>query len=111
MVRVDIRADESGCDTVWTSPLKAPSSVAKLSASNGIAYYYSFDQGLQGTQDWSIVGLDFRTGKQVIKIPTGRGKVFDNNWASMSIGPDGSLYVGTTRGLVQVRSQLKSAQR
>jgi hypothetical protein len=111
VVRVDIRADESGCDTVWTSPLKAPSSVAKLSASNGIAYYYSFDQGPQGTQDWSVVGLDFRTGKQVIKIPTGRGKVFDNNWASMSIGPDGSLYVGTTRGLVQVRSQLKSVQR
>lgn len=112
VVRVDIRADESGCDTVWTSPLKVPSSVAKLSTRNGIAYYYSFDLTPQGTQDWSVVGLDFNTGKQVIKIPTGQGKVFDNNWSSMSIAPDGALYVGTTRGMIQIRDSTdKSAKR
>jgi hypothetical protein len=109
VVRVDVRADESGCDTVWTSPLKVPSVVPKLSTANGIAYFYSFDlakdaDGKQ-TQDWSIVGLDFITGKQVIKIPTGRGRPFDNNWASMSIGPDGSFYAGMTGGVVQVRSK------
>lgn len=112
VVRVDIRTDESGCDTVWTSPLKVPSSVAKLSTRNGIAYYYSFDLNPQGTQDWAVVGLDFNTGKQVIKIPTGRGKVFDNNWSSMSIAPDGALYVGTTRGMIQIRNSAeKSANR
>lgn len=107
VTRIDIRDDESGCDVVWTSPLKVPSVVAKLSAANGIVYYYSFDlvTGADGmeTQDWSIVGLDFRTGKQVIKIPTGRGRNFDNNWASMAIAPDGSFYAGVTGGLVQVR--------
>ncbi|MGB5076138.1 MAG: hypothetical protein WBO17_01500 [Sphingorhabdus sp.] len=109
VVRVDVRADESGCDTVWTSPLKSPSVVPKLSASSGIAYFYSFDlvTDAQGkpTQDWSIVGLDFKTGKQVIKIPTGQGKPFDNNWASMSIAPNGDFYAGMTGGLVQVRSR------
>ena len=54
-------------------------------------------------QDWSIVGLDFKTGKKVIRIPTGQGRAFDNNWASLSIGPDGSLYAGMTGGVVQVR--------
>jgi hypothetical protein len=107
VVRVDVRADESRCDTVWTSPLKVPSVVGKLSAANGIAYYYSFDLAKDArdkqVQDWSIVGLDFKTGKQVVKIPTGRGKAFDNNWASLSIGPDGSLYAGMTGGVVQVR--------
>ena len=111
VVRVDVRTDESGCDVVWTSPLKAPSVVAKLSAASGIAYFYSFDlvTGPDGkqTQDWAIVGLDFRTGRQVIKIPTGRGKAFDNNWASMSIGPDGSLYAGMTGGLVQARAKAR----
>lgn len=111
VVRVDIRADESGCDMVWTSPLKVPSVVPKLSAANGIAYFYSFDltQGTDGkeTQDWSIVGLDFKTGKQVIKIPTGRGKSFNNNWASMSVAPNGDFYVGVTGGLVQVRRRQK----
>lgn len=112
VVRVDVRTDESGCDTVWTSPLKVPSVVSKLSAASGIAYFYSFelakDADGKPTQDWSIVGLDFRTGKQVMKIPTGRGKSFDNNWASMSIGPDSSFYAGVTGGLVQVRAKSKS---
>jgi hypothetical protein len=107
VVRVDVRADGSGCDPVWTSPLKSPSVVPKMSAASGIAYFYSFDlvndaDGKQ-TQDWSIVGLDFRTGRQVIKIPTGRGRPFDNNWASMSIAPNGDFYAGMTGGLVQVR--------
>jgi hypothetical protein len=109
VVRVDVRVDESGCDTVWTSPLKVPSVVPKLSAANGIAYFYNFDlvKGADGkeTQDWSIVGLDFKTGKQVIKIPTGRGRKFDNNWASMSIAPNGDFYAGVTGGLVQVRQK------
>ena len=109
ILRLDVREDESGCDVVWTSPLKAPSVVPKLSAASGIAYFYSFDlvKDADGkeTQDWAIVGLDFRTGKQVIKIPTGRGRGFDNNWASMAIAPDGSFYAGVTGGLVQVRTK------
>lgn len=108
VVRVDVREDESGCDTVWTSPLKVPSVVPKLSAASGIAYFYSFDlaEDAQGAtiQEWAIVGLDFHTGRQVVKIPTGRGQSFDNNWASLSIAPDGSLYAGVTGGMVQVRA-------
>lgn len=110
-MRVDVRTDESGCDTVWTSPLKVPSVVPKLSAANGIVYFYSFDRitDSQGRpdQDWSIVGLDFMSGRQVIKIPTGRGKAFDNNWASMSIAPNGDFYAGMLGGLVQVRRRQK----
>ena len=111
VVRVDVRADESGCDTIWTSPLKVPSVVPKLSAASGIAYFYSFDLVTDAdgnpTQQWSIVGLDFKTGKQVIKIPTGVGKPFDNNWASMSIAPNGDFYAGMLGGLVQVRPAQK----
>ena len=81
----------------------SPSVVPKLSAGNGIAYFYSFDRASGGTQDWSVVGLDFRTGRQVIKIPTGRGPTFDNNWGSIAIGPDGTLYAAARRGLIQVR--------
>jgi len=31
VVRVDVREDESGCDIIWTNPLKVPSVVPKLS--------------------------------------------------------------------------------
>lgn len=107
VVRVDVRPDESGCDEVWTSSLRAPSVVAKLSAGNGIAYYYSYSVGkdAEGQQvpDWALVGLDFRTGREVLRVPTGRGKAWDNNWASLSIAPDGTLYGGATQGVWQVR--------
>jgi hypothetical protein len=114
VVRVDVRADEKGCDTIWTSPLKVPSVVPKLSAANGIAYFYSFDlvkneEGKQ-TQEWFVVGLDFKTGKQMLKIPTGRDRAYDNNWASLSISPSGDLFVGVTGGLVQVRSSNQKGQ-
>jgi hypothetical protein len=109
VVRVDVRSDESGCDVVWTSPLRVPSVVAKLSAGNGIAYYYSFelarDAAGNEVQHWTVVGLDFRSGREVIRIPTGRGKAWDNNWASLSIAPDGTLYAGVTSGLVQIRQR------
>lgn len=109
VVRLDVREDESGCDVVWTSPLKAPSVVPKLSADNGIAWFYSFESAGSGTsedaQDWAVVGLDFRTGREVIRIPTGRGRAWNNNWASLSIATDGTLYAGVTGGLVQVRQR------
>lgn len=105
VTRIDIREDESGCDVIWASDLVVPSVVAKLSQKTGIAYYYSFDLDKTGKQHWSIVGLDYMTGKLVQKIPTGTGLAWDNNWSSLAIGPDGSLYAGTTRGLLQVRAE------
>lgn len=115
VVRVDVRADESGCDTIWTSRLKVPSVVPKLSAGSGIAYFYSFDLAKtadgSATQDWSIIGLDFRSGKEVVRIPSGRGRAFDNNWASMSIAPNGDFYAGVTGGLVQVRALRPTSQK
>jgi hypothetical protein len=109
IVRLDVRSDESGCDVVWTSPLKVPSVVPKLTAGNGIAWFYALagtsDEGGKAVPEWALVGLDFRTGREVIRIPTGRGKGWDNNWASLSIGPDGSLYGGTTQGMFQVRKR------
>jgi len=107
VVRIDLRADASGCDTVWTSSLKSPSVVPKLAARSGIAWFYSFsparDSAGKPTQDWALVGLDFRTGREVARMPTGQGRHFDNNWSSISLAPDGTLYIGTTQGLVQVR--------
>lgn len=105
VTRVDIRADASGCDTVWSSDLVVPSVVPKLSLPTGIAYFYTFDLGEDGVPQWSIAGLDWETGKLVQKIPTGSGFDWNNNWAALAIGPDGSLYAGTVSGLLQVREK------
>lgn len=103
VVRVDIREDESGCDIVWESDLKVPSVVPKLSLGNGIAYLYSFDLLENGDRLWSLVGLDFETGREAVRIPTGTGVAYNNNWASIAIAPNGDTYIGTRQGLIQIR--------
>jgi hypothetical protein len=35
-------------------------------------------------------------------VLTGIGTAFDNNWAPLTLGPDGTAYVGTSRGLVAI---------
>ena len=101
VVRIDVREDENGCDVIWRSPLVVPSVVAKLSAANGIAYYYSFDQERDQMPTWRLVGLDVRTGREVLSVPTGYGRGYNNNWASIAIGPEG-IYIGTAGGVVRV---------
>lgn len=103
VVRVDVREDESGCDIVWESDLRVPSVVPKLSLGAGIAYLYSFDILDSGERLWSLVGLDFETGREVVRIPTGTGKGYNNNWASIGIAPTGEVYIGTRQGIVRVR--------
>lgn len=103
VVRVDVREDESGCEIVWESDLKVPSVVPKLSLGNGLAYFYSFEGLDNGDRLWSLVGLDFETGEEMVRIPTGTGIAFNNNWASIAIAPNGDIYVGTRQGVLQIR--------
>ena len=101
--RIDIREDESGCDIVWTSPERSPSTVAKLSAASGLAYFYSFALQDDGERIWYLMALDADTGETAFKVRTGSGRNFDNNWAPVTLGPDGTAYIGTLRGLAAIR--------
>lgn len=100
ITRVDVREDGSGCEVVWHSPERAPSVVNKLSAATGLAYYYSFEPQANGDIAWYLMALDFNTGETVYKAHTGVGRGYDNNWSPLSLGPDGTAYIGTFRGLV-----------
>ncbi|MFJ9853523.1 hypothetical protein [Streptomyces sp. NPDC101150] len=103
ITRVDIRPDGSGCDTVWESKERAPSSVAKLSTANGLLYYYTKDPNRLGIDAWYLTAVDFRTGHTRFKRLTGTGPLYDNNWAPITLGPDGTAYIGVFNGLVAVR--------
>ncbi|ROS01723.1 hypothetical protein EDC56_2168 [Sinobacterium caligoides] len=100
--RVDIRADDSGCDLVWTSQEHSPSVVPKVAAGNGLAYFYSFIPQQNGENAWYLTALDVETGKTQLKILTGSSSNFDNNWAPLTLGPDGTAYIGTFKGLVAI---------
>jgi hypothetical protein len=103
ITRVDIREDESGCDTVWQSPERSTSVVPKLSLANGLAYFYTYKPLQNGENAWYLTALDFESGETVFKILTGAGVAFDNNWSPITLAPDGTAYVGTSRGIVAIR--------
>lgn len=106
ITRIDVREDASGCDMVWQSDERSPSTVAKMSSQTSLAYYYTFEQRMdqQGRQQiqWYLTALDAHTGETRFKVATGVGRDFDNNWAPITLGPDGTAYIGVFGGIVTV---------
>ncbi len=101
IMRVDIREDESGCDVVWTAAERVPAVVGKLST-NGLLYFYTFEQQPDGENAWYFLALDFATGKPVFKQFIGLGQSFDINWGSPAIAKDGTLYLGILEGILAI---------
>jgi hypothetical protein len=100
--RVDVNADGSGCAKVWRSEEIAPSVVPKMSLANGLVYTYTKPAG-EDSDPWYLTALDFRTGETVYKAKMGAGLGFNNNYAPVTIGPDGTAYVGVLGGLAALR--------
>jgi len=101
--RVDINAGGSGCTHVWSSDERAPSAVPKLSLANGLVYAYTKPPRSDGIDAWYLTAISFRTGKTVYERLAGTGLGFNSNYAPVSIGPDGTAYVGVLGGLVLLR--------
>jgi hypothetical protein len=90
-----------GCHLTWTSNERAPSVVPKLSLTNGLVYTYTKPPRSDGADSWYFTALDFRTGATVYKRLSGVGLGFNNNYAPVTIGPDGAAYVGVLGGVTR----------
>jgi hypothetical protein len=88
------------CRTAWTSNERAPSVVPKLSLANGLVYTYTHPPRPDGIDAWYLTTLDFRTGRTVYHRLAGTGFAFNNNYAPVTLGPDGMAYVGVLGGVV-----------
>jgi hypothetical protein len=98
--RVDVRADGSGCDLVWTnSDVRAPTVVPKLSDRTGLIY--SYEQSAPNT--WFWVAIDAHTGETKWRRYAGSGLSFNNNYAGIALAADGTAYLGVIGGLVRLR--------
>jgi hypothetical protein len=100
--RVDVNASGRGCHKVWHSDEIAPSVVPKVSLANGVVYTYTKPAG-ESSDPWYLTALDFRTGRTIYKARAGSGLGFNNNYAPVTLGPDGTAYVGVLGGLVGLR--------
>ncbi|MEA2438193.1 MAG: hypothetical protein QOF65_2749 [Thermoleophilaceae bacterium] len=99
--RVDV-ASGGACKKVWHSNEIAPSVVPKLSLANGIVYTYTKPAG-ERSDPWYLTALDFRSGKTLFKFKAGSGLGFNNHYAPVTIGPDGTAYVGSLGGIIALR--------
>jgi hypothetical protein len=102
--RVDVGADGRACRRVWTNTTERGATVVpKLSTRTGLIYTYTQEPDPAGTQRWSWEALDFRTGRTVWKQLAGTGAAYNNNYAGLALGPDGTAYLGVLGGLVALR--------
>jgi hypothetical protein len=100
--RVDL-LKHGGCRRVWRSSEIAPSVVPKLSIETGLVYTYTKPPRDDGQDPWYFTALDFCTGRTVYKRLTGVGLGYNNHYAPVTLGPDGTAYVGTISGLIALR--------
>jgi len=108
--RVDVNP-LGGCQVRWLSMERAPSVVAKLSLATGLVYTYTKPPDCcsptpnppLGADPWYFTAINFHTGAAVFSRLSGVGLGFNNNYAPVSLGPDGAAYVGVLGGLVEFR--------
>jgi outer membrane protein assembly factor BamB len=114
VTRVVVDYRHGGCRKAWTARVRVPTSVSKASTATGLVYVYehpavdeiSYPDGepLTGPQDpWYLTALDARTGERRWSVRTGVGLGYNNNYAPITLGPDGTAYVGVLGGILAVR--------
>ena len=93
------------CTVGWRSDEIAPTSVAKVSLATGLVYAYTTRPSCWGVSAWYLTAIDARTGETAFSVRTGPGLLFNNHYAAVTLGPDGSAYVATLAGMVRVRDR------
>jgi hypothetical protein len=78
--------------------------VPKMSLGSGLIYLYTKEPRDDRLDAWYFTAVDFATGDTVFKVLTGTGIGYNNNYAPITLGPQGgTAYIGTLNGLVSIR--------
>ncbi|MET0615894.1 MAG: hypothetical protein ABW142_10635 [Thermoleophilaceae bacterium] len=103
--RVDVKRRGRGCRKVWTNTTeRGPSVVPKLSTKTGLIYTYTRDpSSIAAAQPYYWTAISATTGATVFKVYAGNGLTYNNNYAGLGIGPDGTAYLATTGGMLALR--------
>jgi hypothetical protein len=97
--RVDVNRRLNDCSTEWRSEEIAPSVVPKASMRAGLVYTYTKPAREDDQDAWYLTALDFDTGKTRWRRLSGEGLGYNNNYAPITIAPDGRIYVGVLGGV------------
>jgi hypothetical protein len=90
------------CSVAWTSQEIAPTSVPKASLATGLLYVYTKPKAPL-VDEWYFTAIDIRTGRTVFSRLTGTGPGYNNHYAAIYLGPDGSAYIATLLGMIRIK--------
>ncbi len=93
IARVDVNRNGRGCRKVWTNDERAPSVVAKASLGSGLLYTYTNAPSAAPNDPWYWTAIDLRTGKTTYKVLAGNGNQWNNHYAAIHLGPNGTAYL------------------
>jgi len=117
LVCFDVDPETGRMKQRWYKPdIDVFTATPKLSRKNGLIYAYTRRSlgrpkmpkptvQAQEREEWSIIGLDLRTGEVVYWLPLFRREHhthYDNAWGTISLGPQDALYLGMWNGCVRV---------
>ncbi|MBV9268006.1 MAG: hypothetical protein JO061_17690 [Acidobacteriaceae bacterium] len=107
VTRIDLGGDGDSCHTVWNNDQEsAPNVVSQMSLATGLEYTYTKDPSPSDapqTDPWYFTAIDFHTGQTIYKVLAGTGVLYNSNYSSVYVGPDGkTAYVGVLGGLVRI---------
>ncbi len=91
---------------MWESREASPTTVPKLSTKNGLVYLYTREINEDIPKKavaWYLTAIDYKTGETKFKIFTGTGRRWNNSYAPITIGPNGTVYVGVFNGVIAVK--------
>ncbi|MFD8895264.1 hypothetical protein [Streptomyces sp. NPDC059566] len=115
LARVHVDYTTRTCSLAWSDTVeRVPSVVSKVSLATGLLYTFTHptadelrSAGAKGTaampDAWYLTALDVRTGRRVWSRLVGSGPLFNNHYAPVTLGRDGSAYVGVVGGLVRIK--------
>ena len=77
--------------------------VPKLSTKTGLIYTYERPADPSGAEGYYWTAIDWRNGKTAFRQYAGSGLNYNNNYAGIALGPDGTAYLGVVGGMLALR--------
>jgi len=97
-----------GCTVAWKNNTSRQTAVSKLSVGNGLVYTYSREPISIGspyelTRAYYFGAVNLSNGETAFKVLAGTGGNFNDNYSPLTLGPDGTAYIGVFAGILSVK--------
>lgn len=97
--RIDWRPGRRTCSVRWSNPdVSMPNGIPTMSVASGLVYDVGQHDGV-----WGLSGVDFRTGKETLFVPSGPEPTENSFFAASQVGPRGAVWTGNLHGLTVFR--------